>query len=285
MFGNSGINSDVFLFTSFFAALYYLLKIYKSNELKSDDLLKISMWSVVGILTKAQFLAFFPIVLVLVLWKIRKNFSIDKMSSFFAPLIIPVLYFARNLLGLGSLFPDPSGKTGIITDNYFSSEATCRGLSILSYLKALLYPRYVLIFKGFAGNFGWLDTQLPRAVYLFLSFVFLLSIVFFLYWFVFGLKRKTLRTVHFLLLTPVIPLELFYIYLYFNGYISRCYENFPTQGRYYFPMLLSFVLMGLLGLKSVIPVKFKDVFYKLIILFAVFFNVFCLAMLTQRYYL
>ncbi|MBU0976387.1 DUF2142 domain-containing protein [Patescibacteria group bacterium] len=283
MFGNAGINSDVLLFTSFFAVTYYLIKIFKSPGLRQSDLVKLSLWSAAGLLSKAQFLVFFPIVLQVVIWKLRTNISFKKIAAFAAPLILPLIYFVRNTFEFGGLFPDPSGNTGIVRDNYFRSESSCTGLSLFTYLRTLIYPRYALIFKGFVGNFGWLDTQLPKIIYILAGLVLLVGATAAVYWLAVSIKKKNFKIEHALLFAPVINLELFYIYLFLKGYVYRCYENFPTQGRYYFPMLLSFVLLLLLGFRSILPGRFRGIFYKGIIIAVLLFNSFCLAMIIERY--
>ncbi len=284
LFGNIGVNNDVMLFTSFFAVFYYLLKILKEEDVEKLDYLKLSLWSSIGLLSKAQFFVMLPVIVLTVGYKLYIKFNREKFVYFFTLLIFPLAYFIRNLVVLGTLFPAPSGSTGIVRDNFFEQTASCFGKSIFHYLKVLAYPRFVMVYKGFVGHFGWLDTQFPKWIYILVGLLFITGFVGAVIKFLKASKKTKLIKKYWMFGLTALLLEIFYSYLFLRSYLTRCYQNFPTQGRYYFPVILPLFLLAIWGMKSVIPLKFRK-FLKLLVYLILFLNFFALAMLLQRYYL
>lgn len=284
MFINSGVNNDPLAFTIFTVTIYYLIDLYLDKKPGLRQLFILSALTAIGCLTKPQFLVITPIIAIVIFFKLRKTFN-PKVISAFAPLILPVLYFVHNLVQFGSLFPRPAGRSGIIHDNFFQTPHECQYSSLLAILKAIITPRTQAVFKSFVGRFGWLDTQLPEILYLLAGIFFLFGIVGFM---VKIYKDKKL-TENFpkwaILISTVISLELFYLYLYLNSVMKHCYTGFPTQGRYYFPVIVPIFVIILAGITHIIPDKYRNTAFKAAIILVLFFNIFALSLLILRYYL
>lgn len=286
MFVNSGINSDVSLFTSYIATFYYLLVFTQKKEVSASTHFAASLWIAIGLLSKAQYFMIAPFILGVIALRLLKNFNKKRFLLYVSPLVLPLLYFLHNILTFGHLFPNAGGPTGIVRDNIFKVVATCESMPITHYIGELVYPRYLIVYKGFIGNFGWLDTQFPKFVYVGFAVIVILSFLGLGIWLINGRKHVgTLLRKFGMLLAPVVALEIFYIFLFLDSYTKKCYTGFPTQGRYYFPLLLPVISVLIIGLKNVVPKQFRNMFLKGSVVFILFFNMFALAMLLQRYYL
>ncbi len=285
MFIKAGINNDILVVCAFTATVYSLLKFIKAKNLNKMDYLVLSFWVFVGCLSKAQYITIIPIVVLVVFLHLKKSFDFRNILAFIIPIIPVIVYFVWNYMEFGGVFPNPAGKPGIVQDNFFISEGGCWGLSLSHYFRLLFYSRLYSVFMGFVGNFGWLDTLLPKYIYMFFFVFMIVSVMGYVINVVLDLKSKTSKKEDLLLLSVAISLELFYVFLFLRTYLRSCYDSFPTQGRYYFPLILPLFLIVCLGLKRLLPKKVFILLCKTGIVAILFFNVFCISVLLQRYYL
>ncbi|MBN2100745.1 DUF2142 domain-containing protein [Candidatus Dojkabacteria bacterium] len=285
MFISSGVNNDVLLFTSSMASIYYVLKAFNRKELVLIDYVAASLWCVLGILSKAQFLIFVPIICFVFGIRIIKKFRWKEFVVFAVPMVIPLAYFIRNVILFKSLYPNPAGNTGIVRDNFVEYVDNCRNLPFFRYVEAAVFPRYKIVFQNFVGNFGWLDTLLPKYVYAIAAVVCIIAVLRFIYKTVrdFRSRKKDKNVI--ILVSLVVAFEAFLSYMFLRVFYTTCYTSFPTQGRYYFPILFPIAAILVVGLTSIVPTKFVKAICRILVCGMFLFNFFCVVLILTRYYL
>lgn len=285
LFLSTGANNDLLVVSASSGLFFYLVKVMKSSNLLIKDLAMMLVWLSIGVLTKAQFFVFIPLVALLILnhWKTlesRKNYK--KLFVAFLPLLFPLVFFVNQFLQFGRIMPTPVDQS---YDKILQS-TSCAGLSVFHYIKTWLFPRVPMIAQSFIGNFGWLDTKAHREVILLAALIVLVSCLVFLVAFI---KERQFRSKFKSFVLVAVPLalllECLYSFLFFREYLERCYMFFPTQGRYYFLLLLPLSFAVLVGLKTLFS-RFGNKFtYLLAILLIGLINSYSIVILIQRYYL
>lgn len=287
MLQSSGVNNDVLLFTTSNAAIYYLLKVI-DKKAKESDFLKLGLWMLLGTLTKANFIIFWPFYLLVLTFKFRSHKShLNKRRIIIKSilLLIPVIIFTlRNFIEFDYIYPKGSGSTGIVLDNKYSSSTHGRGLGLITYLRVLIVPRLVMVYKRFIASFGWLTILGPRWIYEMLLIPLFFVVIGFAKWFIKMISNK-FKPQELLMLGLGFVMELIMTTQFLRAFLGNQYQGFPTQGRYYFPVILPIFTLGIWSLKHLIPKRFTKFLYWGLFSFVMIFNSFSLVLLIHKYYL
>ncbi len=291
LFVSAGVNNDVLLTTASISTLVIAYEIFTCRKkIKISKYLELALWINVGMLTKAHFAPLLLFVGYVFLDKLlTKKVKIKEIVIFIAGLIPTIIYFVSRFFIYGTLYPTPSlskFSSEVVVDSGYKLVNICENLPILSYVKVLIYPRLGLILQNFVGNFGWLDTRVPLiVVFIFILFCGIGGL---------GVFKKLLRNLNdkklidkniLFILMPIISLEVFFVYLYLKTYIPQCYLYFPVQGRYYFPILLPIMYLIVMGIEYLFPSKWHKYAYSGIIIMIIYYLIYSISLILQRYYL
>ncbi|MCA9375148.1 DUF2142 domain-containing protein, partial [Candidatus Dojkabacteria bacterium] len=252
LFLSTGANNDLLVVSASCGLSFYLIRAEKRASIKVKDFLMICIFLSIGILTKAQFFVFVPVVFWVILkyfktLEVGKNYK--KLILSCVPLFFPLYFYINQIILYGQILPTPRD---ISYDNA-QAVVSCHGYSLFHYVKVWFFPRIPMIAQSFIGNFGWLDTKASKETILIVSIVVLLGLGGFLIGF---LTKKKFRSEFKPFVRVVVPiallLESFYSFLFFREYLQRCYVFFPTQGGYYFLLLLPLSFAVLVGLRKLL---------------------------------
>jgi hypothetical protein len=239
------INNDVLLnlaYAGFFMTAIKLLK--KKSQLTLKESGKLFLWVALGIASKTQGYALLGLFGIFLLMKIkipirnRLKKYVSAMVGGILLVLMGVRFFAKNKMELYRDFLGNHSLGDIIT-------------SIGLYFRA--------IFESFWGNFGWMDTLIPRSIFAVISLIIILSLFGFLYYL--WKNRKALdETVVFLALCSVTITTLYLLY-YLDGYLTTeiLRNGRATQGRYYFIIIFPLFVLGVKGLVSFVKKETRPV--------------------------
>jgi hypothetical protein len=278
-FVSAGVNSDN-LFNMLFALILYLcLKIFVStrdlfkHKLKYWLLLFLSL--IGGYFTKPQFLIAGPIITLGVL------IYLGKFKKY-SPWLLAI--FSLGATGLiGWLI-----KAGVIPVREYDPLAPSHlTMSFLQYIYWHLRHTVAETIPWYWGVFNWLGVVLPRWVYRVQARLLILAGLGIIVYFGQVLFKKKLLSnqstkVFFLSLAAAI----YYFVVIGWDYFFRLSSGFSfgIQGRYFFPTIISHMLIIMVGLISLIPQKFKMIGLKLLMLWWLVFSFIGLLTATKAYY-
>lgn len=272
MFINSSVNNDV-LINLWFTVFFFLCIYYFKRPLNVYFYTSMAALIILAFSTKLQ--AFFMIPF-LILYLV---FRTEKISFYYKTKSVILLSFLLIMVSflLIYLFYSSYLYLGLIAIKKMFLEETWS-----SFFINFVFVRYSRIFKSFFGRFGWLDTLLPSHYYvLFIVLVIMLTILVG-YYIYFNYKKD--RLFIFLLACVVFTDVLYGIFFVINGYYTGEF-NFPSQGRYYFFLLLPIFYICFRSIFFVIPVTTKKLLLFVIAIGMILFNVVSLIQfVVPRYY-
>jgi len=294
VFSNVGVNSDAlgnFLFTIF---LYLSLKIIIGG-LKTRQLLFLILITVFCLYTKPQFIVTLPLLVLILLLKFCLFRSPDS------PLESPlqdkpfghIMDAAKHFVIIG----------GLITFFYLLYRLNIgpfslisRFINILDFQSLIKFTweytlphTYKEVMPWYWGIYDWLGVTYPRIVHRIINWVVLFSGVGFGVWIIKiikerAFKEKKVQAIFFLIFSHLI----FFLGISFYDWLSWYSQKYPlgVQGRYFFPLISSHMVILLLGWESLFPDKWslKELGIKILGIFMVMLNFFALHTVARTYY-
>lgn len=215
-FINVSLNNDVLL-NLLFAAFFALTINYFSKTLNWSGVLYLAGVSILLFLTKPQswFLAFFvPLFFILR----KKKISIIRVSlTTFGGILLAAIVLKKQILYYYDLL-SKFGETNSFWELFWLGFGS----------------RYSMTFKGFFARFGWLDTLVDWRYYLAFGFICAVSAIL-VVWYV--INNLSDRLFLYLLMCTIL-VDLGYAVLFIMNGLGSGQYSFPSQGRYYFFIIL-----------------------------------------------
>ena len=268
------IDMDALLFAMYTAFVYYSLKLLKKG-FNLRDLILLTVFLILGLLTKQNMYLNIPIYIVLVFYLLYKNGLLKKYLKYFIlALILIVLAIFTLHSGLNNTVIARL-KELIPVNNY----------SLFDYYAYSTYGKYFsayhgVVFPTFFDYFGYVALYInPTTIYYVLK-IFVYIILAGLIITIFNkIKTKTMKDYHIYIIAQVI-LTFLFLYLLDYGVVSHYGSNI-VEGRYYFPVISIITLGSLVGIRTFISQKYHDQLYLFLIICMIFFNMFTLTFLTN----
>lgn len=270
---SSMINNDNllnFAYAGFFASA---LALFQKEQIHLKECIFLSLWVFLGVVAKTQGYGLIML-FILFLWMNQEKFKKGVKT-----LKIGILCGAGlgGILGLKMILFHGGGRLGQYID-FFLWRTDLSPQDAISY--------YISeVFRSFWGNFGWLDTELPKWVYwscaLFtgMAILGLLKGVFWgkKYW---DKKEKWL-------FWSSILIEGVYAFYFFDKAILTEGIMGPnaTQGRFLFIILIPLIYLGLKGFLNWFPKRWENrAFFALILGMMIFHGLVLFNVILPRYY-
>lgn len=276
------VNNDVLLNLVFAFFFYLAVKGFVIKKFNWRLLLIMMLVIGVGVLVKPQ------AYLLLLLLGVFLVFKILQRKMKFWWLYLTGVFFSGGVLGWFAV--QKVLLTRFKIDMAILGEFW-EGHSEIWMVKTLVVKRlFTVFYKSFWAQFGWLDTLVTKPYYFLIALFVLVGLagaLIYLVKFLSKLKRLTPRNWMFLyMLIAVGVLEIVYFFLHIRSVVFLGDYNFPTQGRYYFVMLLPILAILLRGWLTVIPKKLQGLSGFLLAFLMIFFNFICLIQfILSRYYI
>jgi len=263
----AGINNDALLFFLTTLTIYWCVRLIQKLSLKDSIWLGLTLG--LGMLTKPQFIVFPLLVLIPFGYHFLKNNSARiKIIKYFLVVVLITLvisgwWFIWSHSHYGNFF-GPSSTLDAQTDTLSLGEMLPQYVN-----------RWIYGFLSFSFLFGFAtEMALPLPIIGFCSALILLGIL--------GLIRLVIikwktadhkqKAIAFLLACSIILMELLLLYLFSKNLFLTGQGRFPTDGRYYFPVIFSFIFLWLVGLRIITPKPLLKWVYIVLIISAVIIN-------------
>lgn len=277
IFSNIGVNSDSlgnFLFTTF---LYLCTKIFLN--FKKRDLVLLFIVTALSIYTKPQFIVMLPLLLILiplVLVKIQnKTNKISVIKGFL--LGIGIIFVFINIL-----------QWPLVILNQFINNLHIPSLVRYSWEYTLSHTiREVL--PWYWGIYDWLGVTYPRPVHRVINRVLMIAAVGLILAFINFIRKKLWTKPPFqVILFHSIAFLFYFTAISFFDYLSWYTSKYSlgVQGRYFFPLISTQMLLILIGIRSVLPrfLNLKILGTKLLGLSMIGLNIYALYFVASTYY-
>jgi 4-amino-4-deoxy-L-arabinose transferase-like glycosyltransferase len=280
----STINYDiVFIFSFALFSLASIRIINKKFHWKNFALFVFSFF--LALYSKGTGLIVVPISVLLVVYLL---FHVNQKISFYkkSAILVSILFFSIVFL---FAFPDNkiSSTVKMGSSNAFSSISD----SFSEYSeKTLNLDQFLRTNTSYWGNFGWLDSNLPKNLIIFISFFELLGFVGFLL-FIIMVKSKKILSVNkkslLFLLFLVVLLQLGIRFWDWKFFYEHGNLGIGTPGRYFLPNIVAHFLFVTIGFGFLLRKEaFFNLFLKIALIFSIllfFYSTFLI--LIPRYYL
>lgn len=235
-FISGSINNDNLLIL-FFTLFFYLAVNWFDKILNFKQILIFILIALLALITKTQGIFLIIITGAYILWRHQKSKSVTVVFSTAVGLVLALTLLFQEVVK--KFF----GQWELI-QSYFMEH------SLLWFIQTITFTRLFRTYKSFVGRFGWLDTLLPEWAYIaffLLLIAGLIGLIFFVY--KHCKEKRTLQMVIFFA-ASIILVDLSYTMLFARNAVLTEYYNFPTQGRYYFIVLIPLTALLFWGLKS-----------------------------------
>lgn len=280
-FVSSGVNSDNLFNLTFTGILYVSLKIFFSPENKFFSKKKIFDWIllllflVIGFYTKQQIIISLPIIfsaflLGLILLKNKK-----RKKQYLSLIVLLLIVAVSGFKKFGHIPEYDVQAPSQLTESF------------LEYIFWHLGHTIAETIPWYWGVFNWLGVTLPRWVNQVQARLLMLTSLGILIYFIKVIKEKRFfkrENLKILFLLSAAVIYYFSIISWDFFFRSSQGFSFGIQGRYFFPTIVSHMLIILLGLTSLIPHKFKALFIKLLSLWWLVFSLIGLHTAASAYY-
>ncbi len=279
VFSNVGVNSDALgnmLFTLF---IFLCLRLIKSG-ISRRDLFWVLLTCISAIYAKPQFIIVIPILALVLLFIILQDTEKKKKLRYLAVLgfalagVLMTLYYFR----IG----------GVVLIDWFIAK-----FNFASFIKFTL--EYTLphtfseVFPWYWGIYDWLGVTYPRIVHKIINRIVVLATVGFAYWLYKNIREKrwkqyNLQGVIFLIIVNI----LYFGAISYYDWLSWYTNHFPlgVQGRYFFPLISSQMVILLLGWQALFPNKWNLKLWgkKILGFLMVILNFYALYTIAKTYY-
>lgn len=283
-FVNSGVTSDGLFNLLFLLFLYGCLTILQDG-LKVKSTIHLLLAIVLGFLTKPQAnIMFFVLVPVIIISGIRflkndwKSISPKSKLIILLSLILVVATVSREIIWRildGSLFPESSGAVSLTSVS-----------KLPEHLSFTINHTYREVLPWFWGVFRWLSLALPAEIRRVTNWLAILSFIGFALYLVRSILEKKLDRKFWALVFLAFSLVTYFsaITLFDFGFRLGSGFSFGIQGRYFFPVVVPFMAIFLIGLQSLVPRKWHLSVAKVLAISMIALNVFVFFYLMGSYY-
>jgi hypothetical protein len=281
-FVSSGINSDNLFNLLFSLVLFFCLKIFllkrqkviSSNIFNVFKVLGLVLVLVLGYYTKEQIFISLPIIVFACLLSLMKRGVKDRLAKF-------IFLF----LGLGLFLFLTRGRIAIPEYNPLGVSKLKE--TFFEYMFWHVKHTIAETIPWYWGVFNWLGVTLPRWVLQLQARLLILSALGFLVYLFKQIKGgKLFSTKNLKLFFLLGSAGIYYFAIIFWDYFFRQTHGFSfgIQGRYFFPTIVSHMVFMLVGLKTLVPKKFKKLFLKVLLLWWGVFSLIGLFTAASAYY-
>ena len=266
------IDMDALLFAMYTAFIYYSLKLLKKG-FNLRDLVLLTVFLILGLLTKQNMYLNIPIYIVLVVYLLYREGLLKKYLKYL------IIGFVLMLIAVFTLH---SGLNNTVIPR-LEQLIPANNYSILDYFVASFgnyFSSRGVVFFSFFARFGYMRQFLhPYTIY-FVFKIFVYIILVGLIITIFNkIKTKTIKDYHIYIIAQVI---LTFFFLYLLGYVNAShYSGEFIEGRYFFTIISIITLGSLIGFRTFISQKYHDQLYLSLIICMMFFNIFTLTYLTN----
>jgi hypothetical protein len=258
-FTSAGITSDNLHNLLFTAAIYFGLKIIiHVRKPNLQDFIGLTLVLGLGMVNKQQFFIAFIVIIPSLIFVLLKNPKKIIKYSFLLPLALLIAYLLapKRITNLFALV-----STGTIP--YLELKDTASQVSpnykLSQHLVATLRHTIKEVLPWYWGVFNWLGVVLPRWINRVMMRILVLSGIGLVIKFIKIIKQKKLTLQNWSLLFIVWAAAIYFIALmvwdwtFFrnNGY------SFGLQGRYYFPTVISHMILLAIGIKQIFSLFIK----------------------------
>lgn len=258
------IDLDALLIAAYTGFIYYSVKLLK-NKTNIVDIIMLTLFLVIGLLTKQNMYLNIPIYIVILIYILYKSNLLKKYYKYLLGIIV--------LLTIVLLF----GHTGLYNTVIPRFESLFKNNNNYTLLDYTVYNinSYLgvngLIFRSFWGNYGYLIISLkPTTTFLIIK-IFMWIIFIGLSINIFDkIKNRKINIIHIYIIVQIVVT---FIFLYLLDYSSiKNYGGYFTQGRYFFPIISLIILSFIVGLRTLISPKYHRHLY--------LFMIICMALFT-----
>lgn len=281
-FVSAGVNSDNLFNLIFTLILYFCLKLFFSHkgpslysQRQTFSIALLTMVLILGFYTKKQIYISLPIIFFaffLSVFKKKKKKSKKQLLLLLSLIVIGFFALLKGKIRIPEYDPD---RPSALSDSLFQ------------YLFWHLKHTISETIPWYWGVFNWLGVTLPRWVNRFQSRLLIVSAFGILFYFFKEIKKKKLFTRSNLRIIFLLgSAGIYYFSIIFWDYFFRKSQGFTfgIQGRYFFPTIVSHLLLIILGLTALIPQKFKTIIIKIFVVWWLFFSLIGLHTAVSAYY-
>jgi hypothetical protein len=283
VFVSSGVNSDNLLNLLFALVLYLSLKIIKQG-ISSRYLLEALGLVILLYLTKPQFMLSLPTFLLAIVMSILINNKISSQKKIFLLILSLLAVTVLSLVLLNeAIFSNTLGL--LYSQTYFPMVPNrYTELSFIQHLRNTVIHTVREVIPWYWGVFDWLGVTYPREVHRIINRLMIVAGVGLLVKFYLIFRKKTMEDYLFIFL--VLSALVYFAGITVYNYLVNITIGFPfgLQGRYYFPTIIPHMVIILVGLITLVPIRFKDLGTKILGLLMVIFNFIAIYTIANTYY-
>lgn len=280
IFSSIGVTSDALANLVFTLFLYFCTKLI-IRGIKSADLVSLAMVSILALQTKIQFIIILPILFfIFVLLTIRKTKGTKYKT------LIVLLPIICTLLILEYLYQTNFGPF------IFTIESIGK-INVQSFIKFTLeysFPHTIKeVMPWYWGVYNWLGVTYPRIIYRIINRIVMVSFVGLMVWLIYIFRNKLwkdrkIQCVFFLTFVNVMYFLLIASYDWLSWYQSGF--QLGVQGRYFFPLISVQMSLVLIGIRQILPVKWRIRKYGILAIGSsmILLNFFALYTVAKTYY-
>lgn len=282
-FVSVGINSDN-LFNLLFTIIIYLNILVIKYKVSRNKILVVILVLSLTYLTKPQFILAIPMIILALLFSQFLNF---KHSKIYKAGMFSLMLF---LFGLGIIILMNRDFVNIIEKFYpqsFFPESPKINISFITFFQQTLLHSYKEVVPWYWGVFNWLGVTFPRDVHRVINRILIIAAIgIFIYiWKI--VKKRTKED--YIILYLILASLFYFLGITIYNYLFTLNHGFPfgIQGRYYFPTIVSHMVILLVGLISIIPEKlrlFRNYSIKIIGLSMIVLNFIAIWTIAKSYY-
>lgn len=279
VFSNLGVNSDALGNLVFTAFIYYCLTLIKSGFSLKNIIILIGV-SILSIYTKPQFIVTIPIILILFIFIYIRDNKKTPWSKIIigSAVLLFITHLLLNLMRLGTvnLIIEAVARFNLESFIKFSKEYT------LTHTISEVLPWYW-------GIYDWLGVTYSRTVHRIINRVTFVSLIGFVYWLIgsfrnYNWKKKEVQSIYFLILTNLAFFGVLSVYDWYSWYTTK--YQLGIQGRYYFPLITSHMIILLIGWYTLFSwsKKLRNLLVLLLEISMIFLNFIALYTVSVTYY-
>ncbi len=240
VFSNLGVNSDALGNLVFTAFIYYCLTLIKS-EFNFKNIIILIGVSILSIYTKPQFIVIIPIILILFFFIYIRDHQKTPWPKIIigSAVLLFITHLLLNLMRLGTvnLIIEAVARFNLESFVKFSKEYT------LTHTISEVLPWYW-------GIYDWLGVTYPRSIHRIINRIVLAAIIGFIYWLIRsvwkrGWKKREVQCIYFMIIINIIFFLGLSVYDWYSWYTTK--YQLGIQGRYYFPVISSHMVIIMIG--------------------------------------
>lgn len=277
VFSNVGVNSDALgnmLFTLF---IFLCLRLI-TNRISKKDLFLLLLTCILAIYAKPQFIIVIPLLALLSLFIIFRDVKKKKKLRYLAVLgfVLAAVLLALYYFRIG----------GVVLIDWFIAK-----FNLASFIKFTreytLSHTFSEVFPWYWGIFDWLGVTYPRIVHKIINRIAVIAAIGFVYWLYKSIRKMWWKQYNFQGVIFLIIINiLYFLAISYYDWLSWYTSHFPlgVQGRYFFPLISSQMVILLLGWQAIFPNKWQLWGKKILGLLMISLYFYALYTIAKTYY-